>query len=149
MKNLRYLAFVFISGGIMFSCSTEPEPINYGNDACHFCEMTIVSAAHSAQAVSKRGKQFKYDAIECMVHDVIQNDTEMAVQQVADYINPGTMISVNEAGFVINDSINSPMGEHLAAIKKKDYTSDNSNDMFTWEALKAKFVNEKFITVNN
>lgn len=132
MKNLPYL-FLLI---LLVSCSTEPKPIEYGKDACSYCEMTIVSKAYSAQAVSEKGKQYKYDAIECMVNDLHFHPSEMAVQQVADFSNPGSMIPVEEALFIVNDSLNSPMGAHLAAVKKKSsIASPQSADTFLWDDL--------------
>ena len=54
----------------MVSCKIEPQPIEYGKDQCNFCVMNIVDQNHSAQYVTKKGKQFKFDAIECMVNEV-------------------------------------------------------------------------------
>jgi len=134
--------FVIISLAL-FSCSTKPEPIRYGEDSCHFCEMTIVSQAHAAQAVSTKGKQFKYDAIECMMNDIIKNQTEMAVKHVANFDSPGEMIDAEKAGYVISDTINSPMGANLAALKMT-----NDRDLYTWEELKARFMGDNANTVS-
>ncbi|WP_083961649.1 nitrous oxide reductase accessory protein NosL [Salinimicrobium terrae] len=144
MKKIKSLLYTLSLLGVLASCSTKPEAIRYGEDSCHFCEMTIVSKAHAAQAVSTKGKQFKYDAIECMVHDLQRNEAEMAIKQVANYSQPGTMLQVNEAQFIINDSINSPMGENLAAIKA---TAKNA-PTYTWNELKAQFQSEKSVTSN-
>lgn len=132
MKNLFYL----LIGVLLISCSTDPKPIAYGKDACDYCEMTIVSRAYSAQAVSNKGKQFKYDAIECMVNDLKDRTAEMALQQVANFSNPGAMISVEDAIFIINDSLSSPMGAHLAAVKiESPIASEKSPDTFFWNDL--------------
>ena len=139
MKNLLYLLLVTLS----FACSKEPKPIEYGKDACDFCEMTIVDRAHSAQAVSEKGKQFKYDAIECMVNDLHEHAVPMTIQQVADFSQPGTMIPVEEAIFIINDSISSPMGANLAAVKKgSDLATLKSADTFEWDELYDYLQNE-------
>ncbi len=143
MKRSVFISVTLILFLVFISCSTTPDPIKYGEDSCHFCEMTIVSQVHSARAVSTKGKQFKYDAIECMVHDIIKNQTAMAVQQVADFSHPGTMIDVENAGFIVNDTINSPMGENLAALK-----SGSNEDFYTWEELKTKFLNEESVSLN-
>ena len=132
MKKIIYLVFLTM----LVSCSLEPEPIDYGNEACDFCEMTIVDPAFSAQAVSTKGKQYKYDAIECMVNDLLQKDIEMAVMKVADYSHPGSMIDAEKAAFIINDSIKSPMGGKLAALKK---TEKNSGLILDWAKLNDRF----------
>lgn len=127
--------------GLLTSCSNEPQPIAYGSDNCNFCEMTIVSQVYSAQAVSQKGKQYKYDAIECMVNDQLKNKYDMAVNLVANYEQPGTMIDVNKALFVINDSIKSPMGGNLAAFKKESAViRDGSQGIFSWDELIAHFL---------
>jgi len=131
---------------LLSSCSTQPEPINYGSDACHFCKMTIVTKTHSAQAVSTKGKQFKYDAIECMVNDInTDNKVEMAVKQVANYLNPGEMIPAEKATYIISSNIPSPMGANLSAIATKQEAEElkkhNGGDLFDWNALKARNYN--------
>lgn len=124
---------------LMVSCSTEPKPIAYGTDACDFCEMTIVSEVFSARAVSTKGKQFKYDAIECMVNDLQQKEVEMAVLQVADFSDPGKMIDVENAFFIINDSINSPMGANLAAVNRKN-SNFKETEVHSWDSLLDHFL---------
>ena len=132
MKNLLYLLIPVL----LVSCSTEPEPIAYGTDACNFCEMIIVSKAYSAQAVSEKGKQFKYDAIECMANDLHDHSAEMAIRQVADFSNPGSMIPVEDAIFIVNDSLSSPMGANLAAVSRgSSIASPQSADTFSWNQL--------------
>lgn len=132
MKNLLYLLIpVFF-----ISCSTNPQPIDYGKDSCDFCEMTIVDRSFSAQAVSKKGKQFKYDAIECMVNDLHDHSEAMAIQQVADFSNPGNMIAVEQALFIVNDSLKSPMGANLAAIRKESSIASPQNaHTYYWNDL--------------
>lgn len=127
----------------MLSCSNEPEPIVYGSDSCAYCKMTIVSKAHSAQIVTKKGKQIKYDAIECLVKDNLQNyeETEVALILVANYREPGTMLPANDALFVINEKITSPMGANLAATKK-DSEIEETFASYTWNELKNHFLLE-------
>ena len=146
MKKIIYL-FVL---GLFAACSNEPQPIDYGNDNCDFCEMTIVSQAYSAQAVSQKGKQYKYDAIECMLNDQLQHNYDMAVILVADFEQPGTMIDVHKAGFVINDSIKSPMGGNLAAFKKESsVVKDASEGTFSWEGLETHFLQTDSLPISH
>lgn len=145
MKKIIYLVFAMI----IVSCSHEPKPIDYGHEACDFCEMTIVNPAFSAQAVSSKGKQYKYDAIECMVNDLLQKDIETAVLLVADYSYPGNMIAVEKASFIINDSIKSPMGANLAALKKTDLMVENGTGLIlNWADLKDHFLQKDSVITN-
>ncbi|MFO7720174.1 MAG: nitrous oxide reductase accessory protein NosL [Gillisia sp.] len=145
MKKIIFTLLITVMYGSLISCSTEPEAINYGHDACHFCEMTIVSQAHAAQAVSVKGKQFKYDAIECMVNDINKNQTEMAVEMVSNFMQPGTMIPAQKAHFIINDSINSPMGANLAAIKLNSH--GDPDGLYTWKELKNRFLEDNNLMI--
>ena len=124
---------------IVLACSNEPQPINYGHDACSFCEMTIVSQNFSAQAVSTKGKQFKYDSVECLVHHLGQEETKMERVWVADYQHPGTMIEASKAHFIINDSLNSPMGAYLAAVRHE------RSNTFLLEKLQEKLLQESSV----
>ena len=145
MKKIIYLLVLVL----FVACSNEPQPIDYGNDNCDFCEMTIVSKAYAAQAVSEKGKQYKYDAIECMMNHQLQHNYDMPVNLVANFEKPGTMINVNEANFVINDSIKSPMGGNLAAFKKESaVVSTESGDSFNWQELKIIFLENDSLTTS-
>jgi copper chaperone NosL len=126
------LAIVFVFS----ACSFEPEPIKYGKDHCHFCQMTIVEQAYSAQLVTDKGKQYKYDAIECLVNDINQREYQTSFLLVSNYDKPGNMLPVSDAGFVQNDSLRSPMGANLAAVKKE---SRDNGELQDWEELKNNF----------
>ena len=75
---------------LLFSnCSTEAEKIQFGKDQCSFCKMNIVDAQHAAQFVTKKGKQYKYDAIECMLDVILKEGKDnLAILLVSDYNNP-------------------------------------------------------------
>ena len=145
MKKIIYLLVLVLFA----ACSSEPQPIDYGKDNCDFCEMTIVSKAYAAQAVSEKGKQYKYDAIECMVNHQLQHNYDMPVNLVANFEKPGTMINVNEANFVINDSIKSPMGGNLAAFKQESaVVNTESEDSFNWQELRTIFLENDSLTAS-
>ncbi len=70
--------FIFsILSFLLVSCKVEESPINYGKDACKYCKMKIVDQQHAAEIVTKKGKPFKYDAIECMVRDIKDEKEKM------------------------------------------------------------------------
>ena len=132
---------------LLQSCSTEPEAINYGSDQCHYCKMTVVDVQHSAQYVSAKGKQFKYDAIECLVNDLNEQKPENPAHVlVANYVDPGVMINSSEAVFVITAAIKSPMGANLSAFDKatdaERVIKEHGGERFNWEEIQ-KHLNEK------
>lgn len=113
---MKIIKLLFIS--LLFTaCNIEPKPINYGSDACHYCDMTIVDKQHASQIVTSKGKAYKYDAIECMVHSLQDefNDTEMAHKIVANLENPGQLIEATSALYLVSENLQSPMGANLSA----------------------------------
>ena len=126
---------------LTISCKVEPTAIEYGKDQCSFCVMNIVDKTHSAQYVTKKGKQFKFDAIECLVNDLSKkNENDLAYLLVADYGNPGQMIDAKTATFLISKEIKSPMGAYLSALSTSNKAIElkqiHSGEIYTWDALK-------------
>jgi len=121
----------------------EPEAIEYGKDQCSFCKMNIVDQTHSAQMVTTKGKQFKFDSIECLVNYLDQNKEEKtALLLVADYGNPGEMTEAENATYLITPAIKSPMGANLSAFSAKNTAEElrqkHAGEIYTWETLKQK-----------
>ncbi|WP_372793141.1 nitrous oxide reductase accessory protein NosL [Lutibacter sp.] len=128
---------------VSISCKVEPEAIEYGKDQCSFCKMNIVDKTHSAQYVTKKGKQFKFDAIECLINDLTdKSEDEMALILTADYGNPGEMIDAKTATFLICKEIKSPMGANLSSFSSKNKAEElqqkYTGEIYSWETLKQK-----------
>lgn len=123
------------------SCEISPQKIEYGTDACHYCDMTIVDRQHSAQLVSTKGKAFKYDAIECMVHSLQENmgDTEIAMYLVADFDKPGELMDATSSTYLVSEKIQSPMGANLSAFANKEGAEKTkekfSGEVYTWDEI--------------
>lgn len=141
--NIHAVSLVLLTG-LLFGCSSGPQPIAYGQDACIFCKMTIVDKQHSAQVVTATGKVFKYDAIECMMNDLKEWDRpEAELYLVADYSNPGQLADATNAYFLISESIPSPMGEFLTAFENEDDRVETLKNLrgetLNWTDLKSEF----------
>lgn len=129
---------------VFISCSIEPSKIVYGQDACHFCKMTIVEETHAAQIVTKKGKAFKYDAIECLLNDLENHEKEdIALYLVTDYLTPQKLIDAKTATFLISKSIQSPMGANLSAFENRneieEYAKNEEDKIFDWADLQKHF----------
>ncbi|MGB5363781.1 MAG: nitrous oxide reductase accessory protein NosL [Aureibaculum sp.] len=137
---LLYFSLVLV----FISCSIEPSKIVYGQDACHFCKMTIVEETHAAQIVTKKGKAFKYDAIECLLNDLENHEKEdIALYLVTDYLTPQKLIDAKTATFLISKSIQSPMGANLSAFENRneieEYAKNEEDKIFDWADLQKHF----------
>ncbi|MEO9474861.1 MAG: nitrous oxide reductase accessory protein NosL [Cyclobacteriaceae bacterium] len=126
------------------ACSNGPKPINYGQDACDFCRMTIVDTQHAAQLVTAKGRNYKYDAIECMINDLSKwKRPPVKTHLVADYANPRGLTDALTASYLISEEIPSPMGAYLSAfsseIKRDDTHSASGGEKLSWNQLLLTF----------
>lgn len=145
MNNLFYrlllLGLVILS---FYACKVTPKPINYGEDHCYNCDMTVVSKTHAAEFVTKKGKSYMFDAAECMVWKLNKNENEndMEFLLVSDFANPGELVNALQATYLISDKIQSPMGANLTAFKSKEAATnalkEHGGKLFTWVALKSE-----------
>lgn len=134
----KIIVFVFL-GALFIACKIAPENINFGQDACHFCKMTIVDKPFAAELVTSKGKVYKYDAIECLVNNQLADNFEVAHYLVYDFHNQDNFIEATQAFYVISDQIKSPMSENLAAFNSMEYAQEfidtNSGKLLNWEEL--------------
>ena len=147
MRSKLSIIVVVFSLLLAVSCKVEPKEINYGQDHCVHCDMTVVDKSHSAEYVTKKGKAYMFDAVECMVMKVNQdkNEDQMEFLLVADYANPGELVDAKTATFLISEKIKSPMGANLSAFSSKEsaekFLKENGGKLFTWDQLKAELSN--------
>ena len=131
----------------LVSCTPKPEKIAYGTNACHYCKMNIVDDRHASEIVTKKGKVYKYDAIECMLGDINANASrKVALYLVMDYSKPDNFTDATQAVYLISEEVPSPMGAFLSAfgdeqdaVKIRD---EKSGELFSWEAIQKRFAAE-------
>lgn len=145
MQRLKQLSFVALLM-IFTSCNVGPQAINYGSDACHFCKMTIVDKVHAAEIVTKKGKVYKFDATECMIHFMSEFDvSEIKLYLSNNYTEPEVLIDATKATFLISENIPSPMGAFLSAFKTETeaqkFQSEQGGRLFNWNQLLAHLNN--------
>ncbi len=146
MKVFYFLS-ISIALILFISCSVEPKKIDYGKDACYYCKMNIVDKLYAAEIVTKKGKDFKYDAIECMLNYIKDKEQDkIALFLVTDYSTPGKLIDAKTATFLISDTLQSPMGENLAAFEIKEkaihFVKKNNGSLYTWTEIQQHFFNK-------
>lgn len=145
MKRIIFLTPSLLLLFFLLSCNVEPQKINYGEDHCYNCDMTVVDKTHAGEYVTKKGKSYVFDAIECLVMKMEkeQNEDLMAYTLVADFSNPGTLIEAKTATYLISEKIKSPMGANLSAFSTKEAAEkareENGGELYTWEEIKAKY----------
>jgi copper chaperone NosL len=128
----------------MLACAPKPKPIEYGADGCEYCKMTIVDNQYAAEAVTDKGRVYKFDAIECMVNYTLNNpETEMAFLLVNHFTQPGELISVDKSTFLISKNMPSPMGAFLSAYPSPALAAkmqkEKEGTLYNWAALQTYF----------
>ncbi len=136
--NFRILILLL---AVLFVGCTADLSVDYGNDGCHYCKMTIVDQQHAAVAVTDKGKVYKYDAIECMVNHSKETELPFAEMLVNDFNQPGGFLDVKTASFVISENIPSPMGAFLTGFSStpmaEDVVKEKTGDIYTWQQLQS------------
>lgn len=126
------------------SCKVEPQPIDFGQDNCAYCTMTIVDRRYAAQYVSDKGKVAKFDAVECMIRFLEPVATDkIGLILCTDYTSPGTLLDATKASFLVSPEFPSPMGANLTAFKSTNKALETkgkaTGQVYSWTEIKGKF----------
>ena len=133
---------VFLMMGLA-SCSTGPQPIKLGADACVFCKMTISDKNFGAEIMTNKGKAYKFDDTHCLIAfmkegTVAEKDIEGTY--LVNFAEPHNFVEVSEALLFKSEDLHSPMGGNVASFDSKDKLDDVAmrvkGEIITWEALK-------------
>ncbi len=142
MTNFRTIAILLFISFAIISCRHKPEPINYELDLCAFCKMSITDTQFGAEIVTKKGKVYKFDSMECMVNflNVEENkEKEAKLILTVDYSLPKQLIDAQTAYYVHTDSIPSPMGANILSFEDKaaaeKLISKYTGELLTWEQV--------------
>lgn len=143
MKNrISITILLFLITGLLYGCSSDPEPINYGSDVCAHCNMKIMDNRFGAELLNTKSKAYKFDAAECMVDYIKKNTLDIKEMYVTDFNNPGVFITARNSYFLISPKRRSPMGEDLSAYKTKTdaETAKRSvgGEIYSWDELKTQ-----------
>lgn len=103
---------------MMAGCQPEPQPICYGEDLGAHCRMTIADDRYGTELLTKTGKAYKFDSVECLAGYMLAHPDIAAETHslwVTAFGAPGTLIPISEAFFLHAPALRSPMGMNLTA----------------------------------
>lgn len=109
--------------------------------------MTIVDPQHGAELITAKGKIFKFDAIECMVHYVQKNEgNSFESFWVNEYgTTTGALVDASTCTFLISKNIPSPMGAFLSGFsdgeKAKAIQGEKGGELYDWAQILNKLDN--------
>ena len=139
MYKCGYILLLCLS---LLSCSVSPEPLVLGKDACYTCKMTLMDKKFGAEIVTKKGKIYKFDDLNCMIKFIssgYEPPENIAFQLAVDFSNPEKLIDTRQAFYSQSDQVKSPMSSHVAAFEKKGdlerYNKEWNGVIVTWEEL--------------
>jgi len=130
----------------LLSCKVEPEPLQYGEDACYTCKMTLMDKKFGAELVSKKGKVFKFDDVNCMLtfyHSGEIPPGEFAYRLVTDFSQPAKLIEAADAFYLKSPALRTPMASQIAAFQQKENMEKTKTEIkgiyLVWGELVTQF----------
>lgn len=139
---MKTFIYSLLFGSIFLaSCGNNgPEPINYNQDACEFCKMSISESRFAAELITVKGRVYKFDDLQCLLQYGASNK-EVTVKNyyVGNFLEEKQLIDVTTALFVKHETLRSPMGGNTAAFATQkaaaDYASKNQAEIIAWKEL--------------
>lgn len=99
-------------------CDAGPEPMRYGQDECVDCKMIISDKRFGAEIITRKGKVLKFDDLGCMIGFIKSggvDESAINMRVVTDFNRPNNFIPVEQALFLKNNGLRSPMRSDCAA----------------------------------
>ena len=117
VKQMAVAASVVMLLGLT-ACTPEPRPLAHGSDHCDHCMMSLSDERYGAELVTKKGKVYVFDSIECLAaHQLDESIAEDDVHSlwVVDFQAPPNLVTVDDAFFLHSRDLRSPMGLNLTS----------------------------------
>lgn len=142
LRSNRFPALLSLLSLLVWSCTSGPEPIAYGQDECAHCRMGITDRRFGSEWVTEKGKIYKFDSIECLVKYYYQQKSanDQGTVWVTAFDQPEAFIPAKDAHYLRSEKRPSPMGMFLSAYNgnaaAENAQKENGGDIMSWEQLK-------------
>lgn len=137
---MKYSLIILIL--IVAGCSPEKAPINYGHDGCSYCKMSIVDPRFAAELVTDKGKVYKFDAVECMLNQLNEEQGKRYSLQFISTFDKQELTPAEACYFLRSPELPSPMGMYLAGFSSQqvalDYQSKYGGKLYSFQEIKEK-----------
>jgi len=137
LNNIHTAWLIVIFSGLLFSCNSQTQPIQFGKDNCDFCRMTISDERFGAEIVTSKGKAYKFDDLYCLAGFL--KDGKVDTTKSSYYLVDFTSHELQPASgmFILkSDALRSPMHGNMAAFTTKEHLTNArkqfNGDMLTW-----------------
>ena len=140
MKIQHWLTVILIVFTV--SCTPKgPEPIVLGVHLCDHCHMTITDGKFASEWLSKKGKYFHFDSLDCLQKHIVSVPEEAKDAKIflSDFSSPGSLVDVNQLTFLKAKKLRGPMGTHWLATKDQEaikrYQAQFDGEILNWAAV--------------
>jgi copper chaperone NosL len=128
---------------VLSACAAGPQAAHWGVEECAHCRMVIGDERFAGQVVDRRGKAYKFDALECMA--AYLNESGIAEADVhSTWIASGRdgWIRVEDAAFLHSDALRSPMGGGYSGYASIDAAravqEQVGGEILTWQEVRQR-----------
>ena len=129
---------------IITACNPGPQDIRIGQQECDHCRMIISQEQFAAQLVTSEGRQYAFDAIECMAAFVnSSNAEEMDIHSlwVPDFLAPGRWLPAGGAWYLQSEKLRSPMALNFSAYASEQAVREQQasfgGPVLNWEEVQS------------
>lgn len=145
-KHIFYKVFALLTLCVLIglqACTSNvgPQPIQYGKDQCVYCKMTISDSRFGTQLVTKKGRAYNFDDVQCMIAYVEDGDInrdDIAAFYLPDF-KTSALNPAEEMFYLKSEALKSPMRGDIAAFVRKSDMEETLNEVggtpLTWEDL--------------
>ncbi|MBX2898610.1 MAG: nitrous oxide reductase accessory protein NosL [Cyclobacteriaceae bacterium] len=131
---------------IALGCTVQPEPLVFGKDMCYTCKMTLVDRKFGAELVTKKGKVYKFDDLNCMLnfyHSGYVEPEEFKFIQVVDFSKPEKLIEAQHAWYLKSANLRTPMASEVAAFENEQAIQPLKKEwngvLMSWGEIQTQF----------
>jgi copper chaperone NosL len=142
--RLPRLALLLLLPALLVSaCAPGPDALHWGMEECAHCQMVIGDERFAAQAVDRRGKTYKFDAIECMAAFVDGGAVAAAdIHSLWIADGPDSWTRVEDAAFLHSENMRSPMGggytAHATTEAARRLQAEVGGELLTWQDVRSR-----------
>ncbi|MBN8575529.1 MAG: nitrous oxide reductase accessory protein NosL [Cytophagales bacterium] len=131
---------------ISLGCTVQPEPLVFGKDMCYTCKMTLVDRKFGAELVTKKGKVYKFDDLNCMLNfynsGYVETE-EFKFIQVVDFSKPEKLIEAQHAWYLKSANLRTPMASEVAAFENEQVIQPLKKEwngvLMSWGEIQTQF----------
>ncbi|MDX1627940.1 MAG: nitrous oxide reductase accessory protein NosL [Fulvivirga sp.] len=140
---MRFLFTISLAALLLAACSPQPKPINYGEDGCDFCRMTIVDPRYAAELVTEKGKVYKFDAIECMINFKNEKHNMSFAFTLVSAFDSKELVEAEDCKYLRSQQLPSPMGMYITGFseseKAEQFARKYGGQLYGWKELNIQF----------